>query len=62
MLVSAVNPAVDLYQQGEKRLQSGDVYGAIDLFKESLSYNSNYVDPLYGLGQAYFRLEEYEQA
>lgn len=62
LLLSAVNPAVDLYQQGDNRLQSGDVYGAIDLFKESLSYNSDYVKPLYGLGQAYFRLEEYEQA
>ena len=61
-LVSAVNPAVELYLQGEERLQSGDVYGAIDLFKESLSYNADYVGPLYGLGQAYFRLEEYEQA
>ncbi len=62
LFVSAVNPAIELYQQGEKRLQTGEIFGAIDLFKESLSYNPDYVQPLYGLGRAYFKLEEYEQA
>lgn len=62
LFLSAGNPAIELYQQGEKRLNSDNIFGAIDLFKESLSYNPDYVKPLYGLGMAYFKLEEYEQA
>lgn len=62
LFVSAVNPAIELFQQGQQRLNRGNLFGAIDLFKEALSYNPNYSQPLFGLGQAYFKLEEYEQA
>jgi len=62
LFLSARNPAIELYQQGEKRLKADNIFGAIDLFKESLSYNPDYVKPIYGLGTAYFKLEEYEQA
>ena len=62
LFISAVNPAIELFQQGQQRLNRGNLFGAIDLFKESLSYNPDYAQPLFGLGQAYFKLEEYEQA
>ena len=62
LFISAVNPAIELFQQGQQRLNRGNLFGAIDLFKEALSYNPNYAQPLFGLGRAYFKLEEYEQA
>ncbi len=62
VFIGAVNPAIELYQEGQQRLNRGNLFGAIDLFKEALSYNPDYAQPLFGLGQAYFKLEEYEQA
>ena len=56
------NPAIELYREGERLLAGGRLYEAIDHFKESLVYNSEYVKPLHGLAEAYFKLEEYEQA
>ncbi|MGC9313831.1 MAG: tetratricopeptide repeat protein, partial [Sediminispirochaetaceae bacterium] len=56
------NPAIELYREGDRLLADGQLYEAIDHFKESLVYNPDYVEPLYGLSEAYFKLEEYEQA
>ncbi len=59
---SQQNPAVELYHLGEGFLSRGDLYEAIDHFKDSVSYNPDYSRPLAGLAEAYFKLEEYEQA
>ncbi len=56
------NPAIELYREGERLLADGRLYEAIDHFKESLAYNPEYVKPLHGLSEAYFKLEEYAQA
>ncbi|HDQ14384.1 MAG TPA: tetratricopeptide repeat protein [Sediminispirochaeta sp.] len=54
--------AVELYQRGAQLLSGGEIYRAIDNFRESVSMNPNYLEPLFGLAKAYFRLEEYPQA
>jgi len=56
------NPAIELFNQGGVYLSRGQLYEAIDQFKEALLYNPNYVKPLFGLSEAYFKLEEYEQS
>lgn len=62
MLSAQQNPAIELYREGERLLADGQLYEAIDHFKESLVYNPEYVEPLHGLSEAYFKLEEYQQA
>jgi tetratricopeptide (TPR) repeat protein len=54
--------AVELYREGEQALLRGDIYRAIDTFKEALSVNERYVEPVHGLAKIYFRLGEYEVA
>lgn len=60
--LSGTGSAVELYSEGSRLLSQGRIYESIDNFKESVSRNPNYVDPIFGLAKAYFRLEEYEQA
>ncbi|MDY7027715.1 MAG: tetratricopeptide repeat protein, partial [Spirochaetota bacterium] len=62
MLSAQQNPAIELYREGERLLADGQLYEAIDHFKESLVYNPEYVEPLQGLSEAYFKLEEYQQS
>lgn len=54
--------APEFYRQGAAALGRGDLYGAIDNFKESIARNPDYVHPLAGLAEAYFKLGQYEQA
>lgn len=54
--------APDFYRQGAVALGRGDLYGAIDNFKESIVRNPDYVLPLAGLAEAYFKLGQYGQA
>lgn len=62
LLSAQTNPAIELYEHGERALAAGELYEAIDHFKESLSQNPDYGKPLHGLAEAYFKLGEYEQA
>jgi tetratricopeptide (TPR) repeat protein len=54
--------AVELYREGREAFLRGDIYLAIDTYKEALSINDRYVEPVFGLAQIYFRLGEYEVA
>jgi tetratricopeptide (TPR) repeat protein len=54
--------ATDLYEDGREALRSGDLYRAIDYFKEALRYNPDYVEPNKGLAEVFFRLGEYGEA
>jgi tetratricopeptide (TPR) repeat protein len=58
-------PAEDaptLYRLGEDAMRRGELYRAIDYYKESLRYNPDYVEPLHGLAEVFFRIGEYREA
>ncbi len=54
--------APTLYRLGDDAMRRGDLYRAIDYFKESLRYNPDYVEPLHGLAEVFFRIGEYREA
>jgi tetratricopeptide (TPR) repeat protein len=54
--------AVDLYREGQQAFVQGNLYRAIDTYKEALRLNEQYVKPVFGLAQIYFRLGEYRVA
>lgn len=54
--------AVELYREGETALTRGNLYIALDTFKEALSINERYVKPVFGLAKIYFRFGEYDVA
>jgi tetratricopeptide (TPR) repeat protein len=53
---------LEFYEKGAEALGRGHLYEAIDGFKESIAGNPDYVLPLAGLAEAYFKLGQYEQA
>lgn len=56
------NDSVDFYYDGIEAFADGRVFEAIEMYRNALSLNPDYFDPLIGLAQAYFSLEEYEEA
>ncbi len=54
--------ATSLYVEGNEALKIGDLYQAIDYFKEALRYNPDFVKPHKGLAEVFFRLGEYSEA
>jgi tetratricopeptide (TPR) repeat protein len=54
--------AIDLYHKGEKSLRLQNYYEAIDNLQEALRINPSYLDAILSLADAYFRIEEYEEA
>ncbi len=61
-LFSQDREAIDLFRQGQGALRRQDYYGAIDYLQEALRKNPAYLDVILALADAYFRLEEYEEA
>ncbi len=57
-----VADAVSYYQQGVRALQAGDPYRAIEQFSSALAENPSYFEAHKGMAEAYYRLDEYDQA
>jgi tetratricopeptide (TPR) repeat protein len=56
------NGARGLYLLGRDRQLEGDLPGAIEQYRASLALNPDYAQPLAGLAECFFLLEEYEEA
>ncbi|MFW5684410.1 MAG: tetratricopeptide repeat protein, partial [Spirochaetota bacterium] len=54
--------ATILLGQADDALAAGAWYEAVEAYRETLAANPNYTDALVGLAEAYYRLEEYDQA
>ncbi len=54
--------ARQLFQQGEQAETSEDYYGAIENYLAALKENPSYADPMVGLAQSYYSLDEYDIA
>jgi tetratricopeptide (TPR) repeat protein len=61
-LAAQGNDARSLYQQGRVAQDREDFLGAIELYRAALRANPDYGQPLAGLAECFFRLEEYEEA
>jgi tetratricopeptide (TPR) repeat protein len=62
LLFSLDREAIDYYRSGRDSLIQQDYYGAIDSLQEAISLNPAYLDAILALADAYFRIEEYEEA
>lgn len=54
----AANPAMDLYEAGRTRFESGDVKGAVDSFLQSIKLEPKSAEVYLNLGHAYLKLEK----
>ncbi|WP_455381332.1 tetratricopeptide repeat protein [Salinispira pacifica] len=54
--------ARQLYQQGQAAETSEDYYGAIESYLGALRENPSYAEPMIGLAQSYYSLDEYDIA
>ena len=54
--------ALSLYQKGRESQIGASTLQAIELYRASLRANPNYVQPMIGLAECFFALEEYEEA
>lgn len=62
-LVNAQAPqALELYRQGIQRMEEENLFEAIVHFKDALALNPKYLDPMLELAEAYYYLDEYDEA
>jgi len=54
----AVNPAMELYETGRTRFESGDVKGAVDAFLQSIKLEPKSAEVYLNLGHAYLKLQK----
>lgn len=54
--------AIEYNRLGIKKMEENDIYSSLEYFSRSVELNPRYHQSLYGMAQAYFRLEEYETA
>ena len=58
----AQDGAVTRYREAQQALSQGEPFRAVELFTAALEANPNYAEALRGIAEAYYRLEEYDQA
>ncbi|MFO8063362.1 MAG: tetratricopeptide repeat protein [Spirochaetia bacterium] len=51
-----------LYREGRQALSAGEPFRAVELFTSALEQNPSYADALQGITEAYYELDEYDQA
>jgi tetratricopeptide (TPR) repeat protein len=56
------NNAIALYEQGRAAEDDENYYLAIEKFKASLTLNPHYLDPIKGLAECFFFLDEYDES
>ncbi|MFP4230905.1 MAG: tetratricopeptide repeat protein [Spirochaetaceae bacterium] len=54
--------AVGLHDRGREALEREDAVRAVELFRDALDINPSYPDALRGMAEAYYALEEYDEA
>lgn len=54
--------ARELYNTGRQLQKNGNVHGAIEKYRASLSLNADYVEPMQGLAECFYLIGEYEEA
>lgn len=54
--------ALSLHRQGLARMEEENLYDAIVYFKDALALNPKYIDPMLELAEAYYYLDEYDEA
>jgi tetratricopeptide (TPR) repeat protein len=54
----AANPAMDLYEAGRSRFESGDVKGAVDSFLQAIKLEPKSAEVYLNLGHAYLKLQK----
>jgi tetratricopeptide (TPR) repeat protein len=59
---AAQQSPVALYRQAQQALAQGEPFRAVELFTAALERNPSYADALRGIAEAYYRLDEYDQA
>jgi tetratricopeptide (TPR) repeat protein len=57
-----VDDAVKLYREGLQAQLDENPHLAVEKFRAALALNPNYFEPLVGLSESFFQLEEYEEA
>ena len=58
----AAQTAVDYYNNGSEALVAGDLPRAVENFREAVRINNAYFDAYTGLAEAYYLLDEYDEA
>lgn len=61
-ILHAADTPFTFYGRGQQSQLNERYYEAIELYKKALELNPNYKDPLFGLAESYFYLQEFDQA
>jgi tetratricopeptide (TPR) repeat protein len=54
--------AIGLFEQGKAAEEDENYYLAVEKYKAALALNPNYLDPIKGLAECFFFLDEYDEA
>ena len=57
-----LSDAIENFENGREYQLEEDYYRAIELYKESLSFNKNYVKPMIGLAECFIQIAQYDEA
>ncbi len=56
------SPAIGLYEQGKTAEEDQNYFLAVEKYKAALALNPNYLDPIKGLAECFFFLDEYPES
>ena len=54
--------ATAIHERGQKLQRVGNFYGAVEMYRAALVRNPHFLEPIRGLAECFFLLEEYEEA